>query len=185
MSIIKNNDPYTQPSFSLSNRLHRLAWNVIWLFLFRPSPTIAHEWRSIILRIFGAKIGKNVHIYPNVKIWAPWNLKIANRVGIANNTTIYSMDIIEIGENSVISQGSHICAGSHDITSTNFQLITAPILIGKNVWLCADSFVGPGVTINDYCVLGARGVLTKSTTQPNIVLAGNPAKFIKMRVISK
>lgn len=181
MNMITEGDPTTSPSFSINNRLARLIWSIVWFFWFRPSPRVLHGWRSFLLRLFGARIGQNVHIYPSVKIWAPWNLHIEDGVGIGDGTRLYSMDLIHIGERAVVSQNSHLCAGSHDINSPRFQLITKPIHIGAKVWICADAFVGPGVHITEGCVIGARGVVFKSINQPWSVWGGNPATHIKQR----
>lgn len=138
-------------------------------------------WRSFLLRLFGARIGHDVHIYPSVRIWAPWNLRVADNVGVGDGVIVYSMEMIEIGSYSVISQGAHLCAGSHDIESPNFQLIASPIVIGSNVWLCAETFVGPGVSIADGTVVGARGVVPKSITEPWCVWVGNPIRRVRTR----
>ena len=179
--IIKGNDPYTQPSFSLGNRFTRALWGFVWLLLFRPSPRSFHAWRSMLLRLFCAQLGEKVHVYPNVKIWLPSLLVIGNRVGIANGVTLYNMATIHIGDNCVVSQGAHLCTGSHDIDSANFQLITKPIILSANVWVCADTFIGPGVNIAEGCVLGARAVVVKSITHSWTVWAGNPAVMKRVR----
>ncbi len=179
--IIQNNDPYTQPCFSLGNRVARALWGVVWLLFFRPSPRTFHAWRRLLLRAFGARLGEHVNVHANVKVWAPWMLTIGNRVGIANGVTLYSMAPIYIGDNCVVSQGAHLCCGSHDIDSANFQLVARPIRLEKHVWICADAFVGPGVSIAEGCVLGARGVAVKSITEPWSVWAGNPAIMKRTR----
>jgi putative colanic acid biosynthesis acetyltransferase WcaF len=179
--IIQGNDPYTQPSFSLQNRIMRAIWGVVWLILFRTSPRPFHVWRRFLLRLFGAKLGKHVNVYPTVKIWAPWALDIGNFVGVADGVTLYNMASITIGDYCVISQGAHLCAGSHDIDSSNFQLITKPILLNSYAWVCAEAFVGPGVNIAEGCVLGARAVVVKSIVEPWTVWAGNPAVMKRLR----
>ena len=179
--IIQGNDPYIQPSFSLSNRIARALWGIVWLVFFRPSPRPLHAWRRLLLRMFGARIGNNVHVYPGVKIWAPWLLTIGNRVGVASGVTLYNMAPIVIGDHCVISQGAHLCCGTHDIGSPNFQLVARPITLKENVWICAEAFVGPGVTIAEGCVLGARAVVVKSIEDPWTVWAGNPAVLRRKR----
>lgn len=180
--IIQGNDPTVEPSFSLRNRLARLLWGITWFVAIRPSPRPFHRWRAFWFRLFGARVGKHVHIYPSVKVWAPWKLTIGDRVGIANGVTIYNMAHITLGDRCVVSQGAHLCAGSHDIDSENFQLIAAPIAISPYVWICAEAFVGPGVHIERGCVVGARAVVMKSIPAPWTVWAGNPA--IQKRVRS-
>ena len=83
-----------------------------------------------------------------------------------------------------MSQGAYLCGASHDINSLNKPLITAPIKIERFSWICADAFVGMGVTIGEGAVVGARAAVFKDV-EPWTVVGGNPAKFIKMRVIEK
>nr|WP_319566121.1 putative colanic acid biosynthesis acetyltransferase [uncultured Rhodoferax sp.] len=179
--IIQGNNPYTGPSFSLAHRIRRQLWNTVWLLFFRPSPRLFHSWRNFLLRSFGATLGQHVHIHPSVKIWAPWNLDVGNFVGIGDGANIYCMDRIKIDNYAVISQGTHLCSGSHDFNSPNFQLITASINIGSRVWLCADSFVGPGVEVAEGSIIAARGLVSKTITEPWCVWAGVPVKKIGQR----
>lgn len=179
--IIQGNDPKIEASFSLSHRMKRQVWEIIWLLLFRPSPRPLHSWRAFLLRVFGAKLGKGVHVYPGVRIWAPWNLDLGDYVGIGNGTTLYCMDRIVVGECAVISQGAHICGGSHDYNSPNFQLYAKPIVIGAHAWICAEAFVSLGVEVAEGVVVGARSVVTRNITEPWTVYAGHPAQKIGVR----
>jgi len=179
--IIKNNDPFTQPSFSLKNRLVRSVWNLVQSTLFRFSPRTFHGWRSFLLRLFGAKLGVHVHIYSNAKIWAPWNLITGDFVGVADGVTIYNIAPVTIGSHCVVSQGAYLCTGSHDIDSNNFQLVASPIRLGDYSWVCAQAFIGPGVQITEGCVIGARAVVVKSVNEPWTVWAGNPATYKRHR----
>lgn len=177
-----NQDTFVGPSFSLKNRLGRVAWGVINLLFFRYSPKPLHAWRSFILRCFGASVAKGVHVYPGVKIWAPWNLELKTECGIANGVTLYSQGKITIGYRSVISQNVYVCAGSHDYTQKGFPLITSPINIGDQAWVAAGAFIHPGVTIGNGCVIGACSVVTKDMPQW-MVCAGHPCKPIKERIL--
>jgi len=181
MMIIQGNDPYKQPSFTIQNRILRAVWGMVWLILFRSSPRPFHLWRRFLLRLFGAKLGLHVNVYPSAKIWAPWALSLGDFVGVADGVTLYNMAPMMIADHCVISQGAHLCAGSHDIDSFNFQLIAKPIVLEKYVWVCAESFVGPGVRISEGCVIGARAVVVKNIDEPWSVWAGNPAVKKRMR----
>lgn len=175
-----NTNTHTGASFSLKNRLARLVWNVVALLFFRLSPRPLHGWRSFLLRCFGAKIGAGAHVYPGVKIWAPWNLDIGEQTGIADGVILYSQGKITIGKQTVISQGTHVCAGTHDYTIKGFPLITLPITIGDHVWVAAEAFIHPNVVIEEGCVIGARSVVTKNMPAW-MVCAGHPCKTIKPR----
>jgi putative colanic acid biosynthesis acetyltransferase WcaF len=151
-----------------------------------PCPTISlsprplHAWRSFLLRCFGAKIGKSVHVYPGVRIWAPWNLEIGDQSGIASGVILYSQGKISIGKRVVISQGSHLVAGTHDYTVPGFPLITMPIVIKDHVWIAAEAFIHPNITIHEGCVVGARSVVTRNMPAW-MVCSGHPCKPIKQR----
>jgi putative colanic acid biosynthesis acetyltransferase WcaF len=179
-----NFNTYTGPSFSFKNRMMRVAWNLVSIFLFQFSPTPLHSWRSFLLRCFGAKVGRGVHVYPQAKIWAPWNLELKDECGIANGVILYSQGKITIGRRSVISQRAHLCAGTHDYTQPGFPLITMPIYIGDNAWIAAEAFIHPGVTIGDGCIIGARAVVTKNMPEW-MICAGHPCKPMKERVFTE
>lgn len=179
--ILSDTDPATQPSFSLKNRLARVLWSVAYNLLFRWSPRPLHAWRAMVLRCFGAHVGHGAHVYPGVRIWAPWNLHIARHAGIADGVTLYSMGRITIGERAVISQGAHLCAGTHDFNSHNFQLVARPITVGAKVWICAEAFVLPGADIPEGVVIGARSVVSAREMKPWTVYAGHPCIAIGER----
>jgi putative colanic acid biosynthesis acetyltransferase WcaF len=179
---MNNTDSYTNPSFSLKNRIFRQIWSIVYLLCFKYSPRPCHAWRRFILRCFGAKIGNQTHIYSKVIIWAPWNLDIGNNVGIADDVTLYSQGKICIGNKSTISQGSYICTGTHDYTKKGHPLITKQIVIKENVWVAAQSFIHPGVTLNEGVVIGARSVVTKDMPAWS-VCSGNPCMVIKERIL--
>jgi len=176
-----NIDTHSGPSFSFQNRLARLVWNVFYVVFIRFSPRPLHGWRVFWLRIFGAKIGRSVHVYPKVDIWAPWNIELKDNCGIGNGVILYSQGKITIGRKTVISQGAHICAGTHDYTRPGFPLVTGPIVIKDYAWIAADAFVHPGVTIEEGCVIGARSVVA-SDMPAWTICAGFPCKPIRERL---
>jgi len=138
----------------------------------------------MVLRCFGAKLGRGCHIYPQVIIWAPWNLHCQNYVGIADRAILYNQALVSLGENVVISQGAHVCTGTHDYEDEYFSLITKPIFIGPNVWIGAEAFILPGITVGEGAVVGARSVVTKDIPSWT-VCAGHPCKIIKNRILRK
>ncbi|MHB8789333.1 MAG: LbetaH domain-containing protein [Desulfobulbaceae bacterium] len=135
-----------------------------------------------MLRSFGAKIGKGANILPSCKIWAPWNLTLGDFSCLSEDVDCYAVDAITIGDQVVISQGAFLCCASHDISSPIMELICKPIVIGDNAWVAARAFVAPGVTVGEGAVVAACAVVTEDV-EPWIVVAGNPAKFIKKREI--
>ncbi len=177
-----NEDTFSGPSFSLQSRVSRSLWGITYYLFFRFSPKPFHQWRSFLLRCFGAKIGRNVHVYPGVVIWAPWNIILKDECGIASKVILYSQDKITIGKRSVISQGAHLCTGTHNYNRPGFPLVTAPISIGDNAWVATEAFIHPGVTIGNGSIIGARSVVNKDMPAWTIC-AGHPCKPIKERNI--
>ena len=81
-----------------------------------------------------------------------------------------------------MSQYAHLCAGTHDYTSTDYPLLKLPITVGSDCWIAADVFVGPNVVVGDRTVIGARSTVT-SDIPADVVAVGAPAKAIKPRVL--
>jgi len=94
----------------------------------------------------------------------------------------YSVAPIRIGAHAVVSQYSYLCSASHDYELPDFPLVTGPIVVAEGAWVAADAFVGMGVTIGAGAVVGARASVFKDV-EPWTVVGGNPARFIKKRVM--
>lgn len=169
-----------EPSFGLGNRLGRVAWGLVQGTLFRWSPRPCHAWRAWLLRCFGATIGRGARVYAKAEIWAPWNLIVEDGALVADRVIVYSQGPIRIGAFATVSQGAHLCAGTHDHNDRAFPLITKPITIGPHAWVAAEAFIHPGVVIGEGSVIGARSVVTRDTA-PWTVNAGFPARKISER----
>jgi len=161
----------------------RCVWHFVYLSLFRFSPRLLYGWRRFLLRMFGAKIGRNVCIYPTVSIAMPWKLSVGDNSTIGPYVRCYDVGGISIGRNVVVSQYAHLCSSSHDYTSSTFAQTFCPVSIRDYAWVCADAFVGPGVTVGEGAVVGARAVVVKDV-EAWMIVAGNPAKYIKRREIT-
>ncbi|MDG1668449.1 MAG: putative colanic acid biosynthesis acetyltransferase [Opitutae bacterium] len=123
-----------------------------------------------------------MNIYPSVEIMIPWNLSIGDYATVGDGATLYALGQIRIGSGATVSQGAHLCAGTHDYEAAAFTLIKSSVTIEDRAWICADAFVGPGVTIGKGAVVAARAVAVKSV-EDWAVVGGNPAKMIKVRLM--
>ncbi len=168
------------PSFSLRHRALRFAWSLAWMLLARWTPVPLHGWRGFLLRCFGADIHPTARIYPSARIWYPPNLKMGEQACLGPQVNCYCMDRIELAGFAIVSQGTMLCGGSHAVDDPFFQLVTRPILIGRHAWIAAEAFVGPGVAIGDWAVLGARAVTVRDLA-PSTIYAGNPARALRTR----
>ncbi len=173
-------DPYLRPAFPLSNRLKRLAWNICWGLFYRPSPRPLHGWRTALLRLFGANLGKDCHFYPGSKIWAPWNLVCADQVSAGDGAEIYNPAPIRFGSHAIVSQGAYICGATHDMDDPAFPLLAYSSFIGPYAWVCARAVVSPGINLGEGAVLGLASVATRDL-DPWCVYGGVPATKIRER----
>jgi len=155
-------------------------WWLVQASLFRCSPQFMYGWRRFLLRSFGANIGKKVIIRPTVQITYPWKVSIGDYSWVGDDVVLYSLGEIEIGSNTVISQRSYICTGSHDYTKNDFPIYSKKIVIEDSCWLATDVFVAPGIIIKQGTVVGARSSVFNDL-EAFSVYAGSPAKFIKKR----
>lgn len=158
----------------------RLLWALVYpLFALSPRPLWA--WRRLLVRVFGGTIGRQVQIYPSVRIAVPWNLDIGDQCAIGDRVILYSLGRITIKERVTISQGAHLCAGTHDYVDPTMPLVKSPIFVDHDAWICADAFLGPGVHVGSFAIVGARSVAIKDVI-PGTIVVGNPARVVRSRV---
>jgi putative colanic acid biosynthesis acetyltransferase WcaF len=165
--------------YTRTEQIMRVLWGCA-LPLFRFSPRICFGWRAFLLRRFGAKVGRDTHIYNSATIYMPWNFEIGDQSSVGEHAYIYNLGRITIGSRTTISQRAHLCAGTHDFTDLALPLLKPPIVVCDQAWICADAFVGPGVTVGEGAIVGARGVAVRDVAPWDIV-AGNPARVVKKR----
>ena len=174
---------YYQDDIPWVDRFSRVAWSFIrFIFCLLP-PKLCFKFYRLTLLLFRAKIGIGSKIYPSAVIHSPWKLSVGNFTCIGPNSSIYNISHITIGDNVTISQGAFLCTGSHDITLISKPLVSKPITVDNHAWICADAFVGPGVTVAEGSVLSARSVAFRDIP-PWQVHTGNPATFLKTRSIT-
>jgi acetyltransferase-like isoleucine patch superfamily enzyme/glycosyltransferase involved in cell wall biosynthesis len=173
--IMRQASPWT-----LGEKAGRLAWGTVQGTIFRFSPHNAYGWRRMLLRVFGAKLGADVRIRRTVKVEIPWNLTIGDHSVVGDEAILYCLGAVTVGRYVTISQYAHLCAGTHETGSRRMKLLTPPIAIGDDVWVAADAFVGPGVTIGERTILGARASAF-SDLPADVVAVGMPAKPVRAR----
>ncbi|MFZ0746430.1 MAG: putative colanic acid biosynthesis acetyltransferase [Terracidiphilus sp.] len=125
-------------------------------------------------------MGSNCHFYPGSKVWAPWNLKCADQVTVADGAEIYNPGPVYLGSHAIVSQGAYLCTATHDFDDPQFPLIAYSMTIGAYAWVCARASVGPGVDLGEGAVLGLASVATRDL-EPWGVYAGAPAVKVKER----
>jgi putative colanic acid biosynthesis acetyltransferase WcaF len=181
-SLLQLRTSFESPTFTFGNRLKRAAWQLFSLLFFRFSPVPCHRYRLLLLMLWGAKVSlrSRAHVYPDARIWAPWNLELAEYATIGPRVNCYNIAKIKLGRRAIASQGAYLCTATHDYEDAEFRLYALPITLHSHCWICAEAFIGPGVTVHEGAVLGARAVAIKDLEAWQ-VYAGNPASHRKAR----
>jgi putative colanic acid biosynthesis acetyltransferase WcaF len=142
-----------------ASKLKEALWLVV-SGIFFESWIPGSNWRVIILRIFGSKIGSGVIIKPHCRIKFPWNLRVGDHTWIGEGSWFDNLAPIDIGSNVCISQGTYLCTGSHDWTSIGFDLLAVPIEIADHAWIAAFAVVAPGTLVQEGAVVGMRQLVS-------------------------
>lgn len=177
-------DAYTS-SWSAKEIVKIYLWKIVWLLFYRITPKhFFNRWRLFLLKMFGAQISGCPFVYSSSKIFAPWNLEIKHKACLGPRSEVYNLGPVIIHEMVTISQDCYICNGTHDLSKSSLPLMMGVIEIKSCVFIGAKALILPGLTIGEYAVIGAGSVVTKNV-EPWVVVGGNPAKFIKQRVIKE
>jgi putative colanic acid biosynthesis acetyltransferase WcaF len=174
---------YTSAHFDRgAGKFRESLWLMASLFLFRLCPFSLSPLKRIVLRAFGAKIGRGVVIKPDVKITFPWKLEVGDFVWLGEQCWLLNLDHITIASNVCISQRAFLCTGNHNYRRSTFDLIVKPIIVAEGVWLGAGCWVGPGVKAGSHSVLTAGSVVSNDMESWGIY-QGIPAVLIKRRTM--
>ncbi|MEA2711729.1 MAG: hypothetical protein QOF78_4330 [Phycisphaerales bacterium] len=158
----------------------RLAWAFVQGTLYKWSFHTSNNWRAFLLRSFGADIAERCTIRRTSKVYYPWKLKMGALACLGDDVNVYNLGPVTLEARATISQEAYICAGTHDYTKLTMPLLTPPIVLKADSWVCARAFIGPGVTVGEGAIVGAAAVAMKDVPDWTIV-AGNPAKHVKDR----
>ncbi len=158
------------------------CWYFVSFLFFRSGLMPISSVLVLILKLFGAKIGKEVRIKPYVHIHYPWKLTIGNYTWLAQ-CSIENLAQVTIGNHVCISQQAMLLTGNHNYSKISFDLITKPIVLEDGVWIGAKAIVCPGVTAASHSVLSVGSVATKNLAA-YAIYQGNPAVKVRDRVIA-
>ena len=161
-------------------RLKGALWRLVWLTLFRPTPTPLVRWRVFLLRLFGAQVAGRPFVSPSAVIRMPWNLVLEHRACLGPAANVYNLGRVILKHKCVVAQEAYLCGGTHDFRHPQWPLVTGDIVIGEDAFVGARAFILPGVVVGDGAVVGACSVVT-SDVPPWTVVAGNPCRAVRQR----
>ena len=183
MFTYEQKSPYISPR-PKSELFKQMLWQYSWLLFCIWTPKPLNNWRLLWLRLFGAKIYGKPFVHPLARIAVPWHLTMHDRSTLGERANAYSLGEIELKARCTVGQEAYLCAATHQFDSPNLPLVTGKITIGEDAFLGARAFVMPGVNIGTGTVIGAGSIVTKDVADW-LIVAGNPCKVIKQRIINR
>lgn len=166
---------FSNPEFEPgANIIKQAIWYLVNAVFFNSSIFPFYGLKRILLRIFGAELGKGVLLKPKVNIKYPWKLTLGNHIWIGEGVWIDNLDHVFIGNNVCISQGAMLLCGNHNYKKASFDLFTKPIRILDGAWICSKATVGPGVTCGEDSILGPLS-FANTDLEKGMIYAGVPA----------
>jgi putative colanic acid biosynthesis acetyltransferase WcaF len=157
-----------------------VVWYLINYTVFNSFIPWPYSFKNLLLKLFGAKMGKGIVIKPRVRIKNPWRLTIGDNCWIGESVWIDNLEYVSIGNNVSISQGALLLTGNHDYTISNFPYRLGKITIEDGVWIGARTVVCPGITCKSHSILTVNSVAAKSLEAWKIY-TGNPAIEVRER----
>jgi len=142
----------------------------------------SHHIRRFFYRLAGIKIGRGSTIHMQARFYDPRNIEIGNDSIIGEGVVLDGRDKLVIGDHVDIASEVMIYNAEHDVQSSNFRAVTAPVEIHDYVFIGPRAIVLPEVKIGKGAVVGAGAVVTRDVL-PFKIVGGVPAKEIGERKI--
>jgi putative colanic acid biosynthesis acetyltransferase WcaF len=159
--------------YSLREQALRVLWTFgRWLVVLSPHPL--HGWRRTVLRLFGARVGRQARVHASARLYMPWNVELGEWSAVGPEVFIYSLGKVRIGARATVSYRTHVCAGTHDFTDPTLPLVKPAVTIEDDAWIGTEAFIGPGVVIGRGAIVAARAVVV-TDVEPLTVVGGHPA----------
>lgn len=179
VDISSYNNSWYRPG---KRKLMLILWYFTNAFFFKTYYFPFSGLKVFLLRLFGAEVGRNVFIKPNVNIKYPWRLKIGDNTWIGEEVWIDNLADVSIGKSCCLSQGAFLLCGNHDYKKTTFDLVVKSITLEDGAWIGAKSTVAPGSFLRSHAVVSATSFFSGEAEEYTIY-AGNPAKKVRKREI--
>ena len=159
--------------YSLSNRAMQITDKI------NNKYNTPQEIRKLMSELIGQELDEGFGLFPPFYTDCGRNIHIEKNVFINSGCKFQDQGGVYIGENSLIGHNVILATLNHEMDPYHrADLHPKPIHIGKRVWIGSGSMILPGITIGDNSIVGAGSIVTKNVP-PNVIVAGNPAKFIK------
>ena len=136
------------------------------------------EYAGILKELFGDNLGEGSTVVAPISGRAFDRVKIGKNVYINTNCHMVATGGITIEDDVTIAANASLISHNHDPYERSV-LVCRSVLIQKGAWIGVGTVVLPGISVGKYAIVAAGAVVTKDVPDYAIV-AGNPAKVIKM-----
>jgi len=136
--------------------------------------------RMLLLRLFGARIGKGTTMFMGAEIRNPSGLTIGTGCSFGPRVLLDARAGLVIGNNVTVAREAMFWTVHHDYNDVRFRNVGGSVHVGDHAWVCSRAIVLPGVRIGTAAVVGSGAVVTKDV-EPHTVVGGIPATQIATR----
>ncbi len=150
----------------------RVLWYLVSLLCFENGVFPCSALKVMLLRWFGATLGRGVVIKPNVRIKFPWRLELGDHCWIGQEVWIDNLAVVTVGSHSCLSQGVYVCTGTHEFRRPDFRLRVEPVTVGESVWICCRATLLPGANVPSQSVVVAGSVIGRRASDEPDTLGG-------------
>ncbi|WP_193103914.1 DapH/DapD/GlmU-related protein [Brachybacterium sp. FME24] len=135
--------------------------------------------RELLAELTGRVVDESVTLFPPFTSDFGKNIRLGKRVFLNAGCRFQDQGGVEIGDDCLIGHNTVIATLNHDLApSSRGDLMPAPVVVGRNVWIGANVTILPGVSIGDDAVVAAASVVTKDVPARALVV-GSPARVIR------
>lgn len=150
-----------------------------------PRFRLVNKFKSVVLRLLGATVGKRVVYYPGIKLTSVHRMTIGDDVDFAWGVVVTGGGRVDIGDRVLIGYYTMILSANHVIPRGRGLIFGSghdkkPVVIHSDVWIGAGCTILPGVTIGEGAVVAAGSVVVKHV-EPYKIVGGVPARVIRPR----
>ncbi len=136
--------------------------------------------RALLGELTGQELDPSVRVLPPFHTDSGRNLRFGRNVFVNHGCTAMDLGGIDIGDDVMIAPTVQLISSGHplDPAIRRSQITTAPVRIGRGVWIAAGATVLQGVTVGEDAVIAAGAVVTHDVPARTLV-AGVPARVVR------
>lgn len=179
LDIMKQKQAYCSDHRDMPSELQQRAKTLCWEYN-QTSPAETDK-RAALLQVLLGNCHPLTFIEPSFRCDYGFNIHTHGLTFLNYNCVILDTSPVDIGENAFIAPGVCIACSGHAIDARQRAEgigTSAPITIGRDVWIGANSTICGGVTIGDGSVIGAGSVVTKDIPA-RVIAVGNPCRVLR------